>query len=67
MVIQDSCVETASTIVRKKTKSVLIETEDHLVRIILRQRLKGYPKAQNWKPTLQITHRFRRGFGLYLK
>ena len=45
VVIQGSCVETASTIVRKKTKSVLIETEDHLVRIILRQRLKRIPKG----------------------
>ncbi len=40
VVISGRCTEAADTLIRKKTKAILIEAEEHLVRVILRQRLR---------------------------
>jgi hypothetical protein len=40
VVIRGCCAEAADTLIRKRTKAVLIETGEHLVRVVLRQRLR---------------------------
>jgi hypothetical protein len=39
VVIRGRCAEASDTLIRKRTKAILLETEEHLVRVILRQRL----------------------------
>ncbi len=39
VIIRGRCVEVENTIIRKRTKAVMIEAEEQMVRIILRQRL----------------------------
>jgi len=45
VVIRGRCTEVNSTPIRKRTKSVLVDTEEHLVRVTLRQRLKRIPQG----------------------
>ena len=45
VVIQGICVETVGTLVRKRTKSIYLQTEEHMVQVFLRQRLKRIPKG----------------------
>lgn len=40
VVIRGTCIDSEVTLVRKRTKSVLVETEEHMVRVMLKQRMK---------------------------
>ena len=44
VVVLGRCTETVETLIRKKTKSILMETDEHTVRVFLRQRTKRIPK-----------------------
>lgn len=45
VVVRGRCVETEVTLIRKRSKSILIETEEHMVRVTLRQRLRRIPQG----------------------
>ncbi len=40
VIIHGRCTEAVDTLIRKRTKAILIETEEHMVRVSLRQRLR---------------------------
>lgn len=45
VVIKGHCVESAVTIIRKRTKSLLVEAGEHMVQVMMKQRLKRIPKG----------------------
>lgn len=45
VLIEGTCIDAVVSPIRKRTKSVTIQTDEHIVQIILRQRLKQVPKG----------------------
>lgn len=45
VVIRGRCLESAVTLVRRRTKSILMETEEHMVQMMMKQRLKRIPEG----------------------
>lgn len=43
VVIHGRCVESVVTLLRKRTKSILVEADEHMVRVMMKQRLKRIP------------------------
>ena len=47
--LEGHCIETTVTSVRKRTKSILLQTEEHAVRVMIRQRLKRISQGASIK------------------
>lgn len=45
VLVEGTCIDTVVSPIRKRTKSVTIQTDDHIVQIMLRQRLKRIPNG----------------------
>lgn len=45
VVIRGCCMESAVTLIRRRTKSILVETEEHMVQVMMKQRLKRIPEG----------------------
>ena len=43
VVIQGQCIEAATTPIRKRCKSILVQTDRHVVQLMMKQRLKRVP------------------------
>lgn len=43
VVIRGRCVESSVTLVRRRTKSILVEADEHMVQVMMKQRLKRIP------------------------